>query len=187
MEQNHKTVTVFGGTGFVGRQVVRVLAKRGMVVKVATRIPERAYFLKTSGTPGQIVPVVCSYNDRKSIASAVQGSDYVVNCVGVLYERRKGQFKRVHTEVPGLIAEVCKNEKIERFVHVSACGIEEDRSHYAQTKLAGEKEIEKFFPRATILRPSVIFGPDDNFFNRFAGLARIAPILPLIGGGQTRF
>ncbi len=187
MNQGYKTATVFGGTGFVGRQIVRELAKRGIIVKVATRAPERAYFLRTAGVVGQIVPFACNYSDPKSIAAAVRGSDYVVNCVGMLYERRKNDFKKAHAEIPAKIAEVCKAAGVKRFVHISIPNIEADHSRYAQTKLEGEKSIRTNFPKAIILRPSVIFGPDDDFFNKFARLARMMPVLPLIGGGQTRF
>lgn len=187
MSMKYTTATVFGGTGFVGRQIVRELARRGIVVKVATRVPERAYFLRPYGFPGQVVPLVCNYSDRKSIEGAIKGSDYVVNCIGVLHERRKGDFRRAHNEIPAAIAEFCKAQKVEAFVHISAAGIEEDSSRYAKTKLEGEKAVQQAFPKAVILRPSVIFGPDDEFFNKFASLARMMPALPLIGGGQTRF
>jgi uncharacterized protein YbjT (DUF2867 family) len=187
MNKDYKTATVFGGTGFVGRQIVRELARRGVVVKVASRAPERAYFLRTTGVVGQIVPFACNYNDPKSIAAAVKGSDYVVNCVGMLYERRRGDFKKSHAEIPAKIAEACKAAGVKRFVHISIPNIEADQSRYAQTKLEGEKAVRQNFPKTIILRPSVIFGPDDDFFNKFAGLARIMPVLPLIGGGNTRF
>lgn len=187
MASDYKTATVFGGTGFVGRQIVRELAKRGIVVKVASRAPERAYFLRTSGVVGQIVPFACDYKNPRSIAEAVKGSDYVVNCIGMLYERRKNDFKKAHVDIPVKIAEACKAEKVKRFVHISIPNISADASHYAKTKLEGENEIRRIFPKAIILRPSVIFGPDDDFFNKFATLARYMPVMPLIGGGQTKF
>lgn len=187
MSHPYTTATVFGGTGFVGRQVVRALAARGVVVKVATRAPERANFLKPCGAVGQVVPFACRYSDPESVARAVRGSDFVVNCVGILYERgKRATFQRAHIETPALIAQACAAEKVERFVHISSLSCDKASSKYAQTKMAGEKEVLAHFPRASILRPSVIFGPDDSFFNMFAELSRYLPCLPLIGGGQTK-
>jgi uncharacterized protein YbjT (DUF2867 family) len=182
-----KIATVFGGTGFVGRQVVRGLARKGYTVKVASRVPESAFFLRTAGFVGQIVPFACDYKNPASIAHAVRGAEIVVNCIGILYERRKGDFKRVQAELPGTIAQVCADEDVKRFIHISIPNIEQDNSQYAKTKLEGERAIRAAFPAATIMRPSVIFGADDNFFNKFAKLARTMPVLPLIGGGQTKF
>lgn len=182
-----KIATVFGGTGFVGRYVVRALARAGYTVKVAGRVPERAFFLRPCGTVGQVVPVHCDYRDPVHIAAALRGSDVVVNCIGILYERKRGDFKRIHTGLPGMIAQACAAAGVGRFVHISALGVEESRSRYAATKLAGEQAVMQAFPAATILRPSVIFGPEDGFFNLFAGLMRFSPVLPLIGGGRTLF
>ncbi len=187
MTQNQKIATVFGGTGFVGRNVVRELATKGYAVKVATRVPERAYFLKTAGTPGQIVPFQCDVKDEGSIAEAVKNADVVVNCIGILFEKRRGQFSAVHVDAPSRIAAACKKAKTANFIHISALGIDQATSKYAKTKLEGEKEVLSNFKTAFILRPSVIFGEDDEFFNRFAQIALIAPALPLIGGGKTRF
>lgn len=187
MSHDYKQATIFGGTGFVGAQIVRELAKMGVTVKVATRIPERAYFLKTCGNVGQIVPFACNYDDPDSIAAAVKGSDYVVNCIGILYQRGKNTFQRAHVEIPEAIAQACKKEKVERFVHISALGVDKSTSKYAQSKMEGEKAVGKAFKDTTILRPSVIFGANDNFFNMFARLAQVFPALPLIGGGKTRF
>lgn len=185
--QKNKTATVFGGTGFIGSQVVRELAKKGYRVKVATRVPERAYFLRTCGHVGQIVPFACNYRDEDSIAEAVKGAECVVNCIGILYERRKSAFSFIHTELPQQIARACGREGVRRFVHISALGCDKGTSRYAKSKFEGEKAVKKAFPDVTILRPSVVFGPDDNFFNKFAELARYAPALPLIGGGNTQF
>ncbi len=187
MSRTNKIATVFGGTGFVGRQVVRELAKRGLTVKVATRVPERAYFLKPSGSVGQIVPFACNYNDPASIADAVQGAEYVVNCIGILRERRRGGFSRAHAEIPAEIAKSCTKAGVRRFVHISALGVDKAKSRYAASKREGEKAVAKNFANATILRPSVIFGEDDSFFKKFAEMARYLPALPLIGGGKTRF
>lgn len=188
MTRQNKIATIFGGTGFIGTQVVRELAKRGIVVKVATRVPERAYFLKPSGAVGQIVPVVCDYTDEKSIAEAVKASDYVINCIGVLYERgRRQTFEAVHVDLPEAIAKACNKAGVKRFVHISALGCDVGTSKYAKSKLAGEKAVMKKYKNATILRPSVVFGEGDAFFNMFAHLSRFLPVLPLIGGGHTKF
>lgn len=188
MTVNNKVACVFGGTGFVGRQVVRELAEKGFVVKVATRVPERAYFLKPAGAVGQVVPFQCDYRDGESIAAAVKGATYVVNCVGLLFEKGKRQkFQYMHVDLPAMIASACKKAGVQRFVHISALGIEQATSKYAKTKLEGEKAVLANFPQASILRPSVIYGEDDAFFNMFAELSRYSPVLPLIGGGQTKF
>lgn len=182
-----KTAVIFGGTGFIGRHVVRELAARGVLVKVATRVPERAYFLKTSGDVGQIVPVVCDYGDYDGLANLVQGADYVVNCVGILFEKRKGDFTRVHAEFAESIAAACAVAGVGRFVHISALGVDESTSKYAASKLDGERRVAEAYKGAVILRPSIVFGEDDNFFNQFARLAAVLPVLPLIGGGKTKF
>lgn len=186
MTHQPKIATVFGGTGFVGRYVVRALARAGYTVKVAGRVPERAFFLRPCGTVGQVVPVHCDYRDPVHIAAALRGSDVVVNCIGILYERKRGDFKRLHTGLPGMMAQACA-AGVERFIHISALGVDRAASRYAKSKLAGEQAVIQAFPTATILRPSVIFGPEDGFLNLFAGLMRFSPILPLIGGGATRF
>lgn len=188
MSATDKIATVFGGTGFVGRQIVRELAAKGYRVKVATRVPEHAYFLKPYGNVGQIVPFACNYGESTSIAQAVKGAQVVVNCIGILYEKgKKRTFQKIHVDVPATIAKACTEGSIERFVHISALGCDTGASKYAQSKLEGEKAVFSNFPAATILRPSVIFGEDDDFFNMFAELSRYLPALPLIGGGKTRF
>jgi len=187
MTHKNKIATVFGGTGFIGKQIVRELASRDITVKVATRHPESAYFLRPCGVVGQIVPFGCDYSDPKSIESAVDGADYVINCIGILFEKRKNSFEKVHADLPEAIAKACKKKKIDNFVHVSALGADSASSKYAKSKLAGEKAVLKHVKTATILRPSVVFGSDDNFFNMFAELSRYLPVLPLIGGGKTKF
>ncbi len=188
MAHRKKIVTIFGGTGFVGKQVACLLARRGFIVKIASRIPESAYFLKTYGEIGQIVPVKCNYSDASSVREAIKGSDFVVNCIGVLFEKRKrASFTRIHIDIPAMIAKACADENIERFVHISALGCDISTSKYGKSKLEGERAVLSNYPAATILRPSVIFGDDDNFFNMFAELARFTPFLPLIGGGKTKF
>lgn len=187
MSHSYKTVTVFGGTGFIGRQVVRALAKDGWRIKVATRLPESAYFLKPDGYPGQIVPFACRYSDPDSIAEAVRDCDAAVNCIGILYERRRGDFQRAHVEIPTAIARACAAQNIQKLIHISAIGIDKNASLYARTKYEGEMAVQNILSDAAIFRPSVVFGEDDDFFNRFARLAQIMPALPLIGGGETRF
>lgn len=186
MSFENKKAVIFGGTGFIGRQVVRDLAQKGFQIKVATRLPERAYFLKPAGFVGQIVPVACDYTEE-SIENAIQGCDYVVNCIGILYEKRRGGFQKAHVDIPKTIAAVCKKQKVKNFVHISALACERGTSKYAHTKLAGEQEVLQQFPKAAILRPSVVFGEDDSFFNMFAEMSRFLPFLPLIGGGKTKF
>jgi uncharacterized protein YbjT (DUF2867 family) len=180
------TACIFGGTGFIGRQIVREMAVRGYRIKVATRIPERAFDLKPCGVPGQVVPVACDYTDS-SIARAVQGCDVVVNCVGILFEKgRKNRFQNLHAELPGRIGRAAAVAGVGRLVHLSALGVDRAGSKYAKTKQAGEESVRAAFPGVTILRPSVVFGVDDDFFNLFARLSVVLPVLPLIGGGKTK-
>lgn len=182
-----QVVTVFGGTGFVGRYVVSRLAAAGASVRVVTRHPQRAYFLKTHGSVGQIVGIRGEYGSAAQIERLVSGSDIVVNCLGILFEKGKNTFARLHTEYPAWIGQACAAAKVRTLIHISALGINESASKYAKSKLSGEEALHKAFPSATILRPSVIFGPEDNFFNQFARLSRLLPFLPLFGGGKTKF
>ncbi len=186
-ELNTKQACILGGTGFIGRQITRTLARLGYRIKIATRVPEHAFFLKTSGNVGQIVPVFCNYKDEESLRSAIRGCSVVVNCVGILYERGKNSFGAVHTELPRSIAKLCRTEGVERFVHISALGCDHAESKYGKSKYAGEQAVLENFPAATILRPSVVFGVEDSFFNMFAKMSVLLPALPLIGGGQTKF
>lgn len=183
---SYKQACIFGGTGFIGRQIVRDLARQGYLIKVASRAPESAYFLRTAGNVGQIVPFACDYGDEGSLRDAVRGCDVVINCVGILHERGHNNFTRLHTELPRAIAKACQNEKVARFVHLSALGCDQAHSKYAKSKRNGEMAIFENFPTATILRPSVVFGVEDNFFNMFAKLSVMLPALPLIGGGHTK-
>jgi uncharacterized protein YbjT (DUF2867 family) len=182
------SVTIFGGSGFVGRHLVRRLAKTGARITVAVRRPEPAKFLRTMGDVGQITPVAVNILDDRSVANAIAGSDAVVNLVGVLYESGRLSFQAVHADAPARMARAAAAAGASRFVQVSAIGAEANAaSNYAQSKAAGESAVRAAFPSATILRPSIVFGPEDNFFNQFAGLARLLPFLPLFGGGQSRF
>ncbi len=187
MDRHYKTAAIFGGTGFIGSQAVRLLAKQGFIVKVAARVPERAYDLKPCGHVGQVVPLACDYSDPAAIRAAVAGSDCVINCTGILFERGRTTFDAIHATLPRVIAEACRETGAARFVHISALGAEQGTSRYARSKKAGEEAARASFPAVTILRPSVVFGPDDDFFNKFAHMARFLPALPLIGGGHTKF
>ncbi len=182
-----KQACIFGGTGFIGRQIVGALAREGYRIKVVTRAPESAYFLKTAGNPGQIAAVPFYRGDDATLREAVAGCDVVVNCIGILAERGKSGFTRLHTELPRAIAKACVAEKAGRFIHLSAIACDLNHSKYGKSKRNGELAIFENFPAATILRPAVVFGADDNFFNLFARMAQIMPFLPLIGGGKTRF
>ena len=183
-----KIVTVFGGAGFIGRHVVRRLAKRGWRVVIATRRPANAMFLKPLGVVGQIVPMAVDIHSDSSVAAAVRTSDHVINLVGILYDSRRESFERVHGEAAGRIARLAKAAGAQRFVQVSAIGADKAAAAaYARSKAMGEEAALTAFPEATILRPSIVFGPEDNFFNLFAGMALMSPFLPLIGGGRTRF
>jgi len=180
-------VTVFGGSGFVGRHVVRELAKRGYRVRAAVRHPSRAGFLRTMGLPGQVEAVYADIKDDESVARALSGAGMAVNLVGILYESGKQKFDALQAEAAGRIAWSAKAKGVERLVHVSAIGADaESPAKYASTKAEGEAAVLDAFPDAVILRPSIIFGSGDGFFNRFAAMARFSPALPLLGGGHTR-
>ena len=181
-------VTVFGASGFVGRYVVREFARIGARVRAAVRRPERAGFLRPMGDVGQIAPVAANIRDGASVAAAVKGADIVVNLVGVLAERGRQTFSAVHIAGARHVAEAAAAAGVRTLVHVSSIGADSHaQANYAATKGAGEDAVRRAFPAAAIVRPSIVFGPEDDFFNRFAALAQLAPALPLIGGGRTRF
>jgi len=183
-----QVATVFGGSGFIGRYVVKRLAAAGHVVRVAVRDPEGALFLKPMGGVGQIVPMHCNVADAARTSAAVAGAELVVSLVGILFEARGNSFRGTQAEGPGNIARAAASSGVQRLVHVSAIGADADgEAIYARTKAEGEQAVLAAFPTATILRPSIVFGPEDQFFNRFAAMASILPALPLIGGGHTRF
>jgi NADH dehydrogenase len=183
-----ETATVFGGSGFVGRYVVRALARAGTRVRIAVRRPEGAGFLRPMGAVGQITPVAANVRDDDSVRAAVADSRVVVNLVGILYERGRQTFEEVHVRGAQRIARAAAVAGAERLIHVSAIGADaRSPSAYGRSKARGEASVREAFPGVTILRPSIVFGPEDDFFNRFAMLARLAPALPLIGGGRTRF
>ena len=182
-----RRVTVFGGSGFVGRYVVSRLAARGDRVLVATRRPQEALFLKPLGDVGQIQLIPANVRNEMSVARAVAGADCVINLIGILHESGKQKFRTVQAEGAENIAKAAKAAGVKSLIHVSAIGADLDSaSKYARTKADGEHAIRSHFPAATILRPSIIFGPEDDFFNRFGTMASTFPALPLIAG-KTRF
>lgn len=187
MTHSYDIITIFGGSGFVGRAIAARAARAGYTVRLATRNPKACYALKTLGTPGQIVPQYYHPGRPDTIAACVAGSAAVVNCVGILFARGRSTFHAAHVELPRQLATACKRYQVPRLVQISALGVDQSRSSYAKTKGQGEHTVHDIFPAATILRPSVIFGPDDNFFNMFARMSQVMPFLPLIGGGKTRF
>ncbi|WP_160007243.1 complex I NDUFA9 subunit family protein [Rhizobium sp. 18055] len=179
-------VTVFGGSGFVGRHVVRALAKRGYRIRVAVRRPDLAGFLQPLGNVGQISFVQANLRYRNSVDSAVEGASYVVNCVGILFEAGRNSFEAVQEFGGRAVAEAARGVGA-KLIHLSAIGANgTSDSSYARTKGRAEAAIHSIVPDAIIYRPSIVFGPEDNFFNKFAGMARTAPVLPLIGGGKTK-
>lgn len=180
-------VTIFGGSGFIGRYIARGLAQRGWRVRVAVRRPNEAGFVRTYGVPGQVEPVLANIRDEASVAAAVEGADAVVNCVGILAEVGRNRFDAVQAEGAGRVARAAAAAGATRLVHLSAIGADSaSPSAYARSKAAGEALVLEHFPRAVILRPSIVFGTEDQFFNRFAAMARISPVLPIVGA-QTRF
>ncbi len=183
-----RLATVFGATGFIGRYVVQALAQAGWRVRVATRDPGRALFLRPYGVVGQVTPHFANIRDDATVAAAVDGADLVVNLVGILFEGGRQKMSAVHDEGAGRVARAAAAAGVGRLVHVSAIGADAGSpSVYARTKAAGEAAVRAAFPAATILRPSIVFGAEDAFFNRFAAMAGMSPALPLIGGGKTRF
>jgi uncharacterized protein YbjT (DUF2867 family) len=175
--------TVFGGSGFIGRYVVRRLAGAGKTVRVAVRNTDRALFLKTAGKLGHIVPLHAPVTDDAAVKRAVEGAEWVVNLVGLLSESRSVSFQTIHVEGAARVAHQAAASGVSRLVHMSAIGADPaSDSRYAATKGQGEAAVRAAFPGATILRPSIVFGPEDNFFNRFAGMSRMLPFMPVIEG-----
>ncbi len=180
-------VTVYGGSGFVGRHIARHLAKEGWRIRVACRRPNEAVFVKPYGVPGQVEPTFCNIRDDTGTGGAMQGADAVVNCVGTFDASGANSFEPVHVHGAGRIARIAAERGIFRMVHISAIGADETGgSEYARTKAKGEREVLRHQPDAMILRPSVVFGPEDMFFNRFASMVRYGPVLPIVGA-DTKF
>ena len=185
---NRALVTIYGGSGFLGRHVVRAIARTGARMRVAVRRPDLAGHLQPLGGVGQIVPVQANVRYPDSLVTAAEDADAVVNLVGILFPSGKQTFKTVQDEGARNVAEAAKAAGASTFVHVSAIGADANSpAIYARSKAAGEAGVKDVYPDATIVRPSVVFGPEDDFFNRFAALAQISPVLPLIGGGTTKF
>ena len=186
--QSDRIVTVFGGSGFVGRHLVKALAKNGWRVRVASRRPDLAFHLQPSGKVGQIHAVQANSRYPESIAAALRGSDAVINLVGILAASGQQTFDAVQAQGAKFVAEAAAQAGITSFVHMSAIGADDQsNSGYGRSKRLGETYVQTLLPNAKIARASIIFGPEDGFFNRFAALARISPFLPLIGGGKTLF
>ena len=182
-----KLVTIFGGSGFIGRYIARRMAKQGWRVRVAVRRPNEALFVKTYGVVGQVEPILCNIRDDASVENALNGADAAVNCVGILIEDKKNTFSAVQHSGAERIGRLSNELGIKSLVHISAIGANENsNSIYSSTKAKGENAILSNFPSAIILRPSIVFGQEDQFFNRFAKMATMAPVLPLVGA-NTRF
>ena len=183
-----KIATIFGASGFIGRHLIRRLTKKDFQIIAATRSPYLHGYLKPLGNPGQIDLEKVNLFDEERLRTLIKSSDVVINLVGILYETKKQKFEDIHAKFPDLLSKLCSELNIKKLVHISALGINETvSSQYMQSKLKGEKNIINNFDRSAILRPSVIFGPEDRFFNQFASLAEFFPVLPLIGGGLTYF
>ncbi|SLN23284.1 complex I NDUFA9 subunit family protein [Oceanibacterium hippocampi] len=183
-----RLVTIFGGAGFIGRHLVQRLAQKGYRIRVPVRDPNAAAILQPLGNVGQIVSVQANLRNAESVRAAVTGSDVVINLVGILYESGAQTFAAVHERGARIVAEAARDAGVGSFVQMSALGAAADSpSRYGRSKAAGETAVRAALPDAVIVRPSIVFGANDTFFNRFAAMARISPALPLIGGGHTRF
>ena len=186
--QSNQQIAVFGAGGFLGRHLIRELTKLDYRVKIATRNPFLKGYLRPLGNPGQIELIKTNIFNVEDVKQVLKNCDYAINLVGILYETRKQKFIQIHSHFPYLLSNLCNEIGIKNLIHVSALGVKEKHSsQYIQSKFQGEKNIQNFFKPSVILRPSLIFGPEDKFFNTFASYARIFPALPLIGGGKTKF
>ena len=183
-----KIATIFGASGFIGRHLIRSLTEKDFRIIAAPRSPYLYGYLKPLGNPGQIDLEKVNLFEEENLRTLIKNSDVVINLVGILYENKKQKFEDIHVKFPALLTKLCNEQNIKKLVHISALGINETiSSQYIQSKLKGEKNILNNFNRSVILRPSIIFGPEDKFFNQFAALAEFFPALPLIGGGLTYF
>ena len=186
--QNNQQIAVFGAGGFLGRHLIRELTKLDYRIKIATRSPYLKGYLKPLGNPGQIELIKTNIFNVEDVKKVIKNCDYVINLVGILYETKNQKFMQIHSDFPYLLSNLCNEFKIKKLIHISALGVKEKHaSQYIKSKLEGEKNIKNIFKHSVILRPSVIFGPEDKFFNTFAFYAKISPVLPLIGGGKTKF
>ena len=188
MQNNQKIIAIFGASGFLGKNLMRELTKLDYRVKVATRNPYLKGYLKPLGSPGQIELFKTNIFDQESVKQVLKNCDLAINLVGILYETRKQKFNQIHSQFPHLLSNLCNELGTKNLIHVSALGVRERHtSQYMQSKLQGEKNIQDNFKPSVILRPSVVFGPADKFFEKFASIAQFSPFLPLIGGGKTKF
>tara|TARA_Y100000310_G_scaffold47082_1_gene43667 strand:- start:630 stop:1571 length:942 start_codon:yes stop_codon:yes gene_type:complete len=188
MQNNHKIIAIFGAGGFLGKHLMRQLTKLGYRVKVATRNPYLKGYLKPLGNPGQIELFKTNIFNSEDVKQVLKNCDLAINLVGILYETKKQKFSQVHVKFPYLLSNLCNEIGVKNLVHISALGVREGHiSKYMQSKLEGEKNIQKVFKPSVILRPSLVFGPEDKFFNVFASIAQFSPALPLIGGGKVKF
>ena len=183
-----EAITIFGGSGFVGRYVVSRLAARGCEIRVVTRRPDRASFLRVYGDVGQIIPLASDLRDEKALLSTMEGSTAVINLIGIIAQSKRESFESVHVEVPRRIGLACNQLGIKNVVHLSAIGASVDgEAEYSRSKGYGERVLTETLPEVKIVRPSLIFGPEDKFFNLFAQVMTLSPLIPLMGGGKTRF
>ena len=188
MQNNQKEIAIFGGGGFIGKYLMRELTKVGYRVKVATRNPYLKGYLKPLGNPGQIELFKTNIFELEDIKKILRNCDYVINLVGILYQNSKQRFEQLHEKFPFILSKLCNEFDIKNIVHLSALGVNPNhKSEYMRSKLQGEINIGENFKNVKILRPSIVFGPEDKFFNRFASIAQFSPALPLIGGGKTKF
>ena len=188
MQNNQRIIAIFGAGGFLGKHLMRQLTKLDYRVKVATRNPYLKGYLKPLGNPGQIELFKTNIFNHEDVKQVLKDCDFAINLVGILYETRKQKFDQVHSQFSHLLSNLCSEVGIKNLVHISALGVKERHtSLYMQSKLQGEKNIQNNFKPSVILRPSVVFGPEDKFFNTFASIAQFSPGLPLVGGGKTKF
>ena len=188
MQNNQKIIAIFGAGGFLCKYLMRELTKLDYRIKVATRNPYLKGYLKPLGNPGQIELFKTNIFNEEDVRKVLRNSDFVINLVGILYETKKQKFNQIHSQFPFLISRLCNEYNVKQLIHVSALGVKEKHSsRYMQSKLQGEINIQENFKPSVILRPSVVFGPEDKFFNTFASLAQFSPALPLIGEGKTKF
>ena len=186
--QNNQQIAVFGGGGFLGRHLIRELTKENYRIKVATRNPYLKGYLRPLGNPGQIELIKTNVFNSEDVKKVLKNCDIVINLVGILFETRKQKFNHIHSQFPYLLSNLCNEMGIKKLIHLSALGVRKGHSSkYIQSKLQGEKNIQENFKSSVILRPSIIHGPSDRFFCRFATIAQLSPFLPLIGGGKTKF
>ena len=187
MSNTTPIVTIFGGSGFVGRYIAHRMARAGWRVRVAVRRPNEAMHVKPYGDVGQVEPILCNVRDEASTRRVIEGADAVVNCVGILQETKFQSFEDVHVDAAGMIAQLCADAGVSKLVHISALGADANaESAYSETKAEGEALVLKAMPNAIILRPSIMFGTEDRFFNRMAEISRLIPVLPLFGA-DTKF